>query len=175
MTWWWRALASPWHFLRDAHPFFLTLVVLIGPAVIAAASADSNTPGYALNSVWIYRIQVGLVFFLIEYTLLIAIWLAYQGRSVGEIQLPGGAGFALKDPAKQTADSFEQFRKTTEAQLANDNKSIALLNDIVTGIPQPGDRFVRRLRWVLFGYAQPEDRPDPREHRRESDPAQADE
>jgi len=173
--WWWRAAAWCWGFVSGAHPVFVVLLLLLAPAVVAAVSAKANTPGYALNSLWVYRVQVGLGFFLVEYVLLIAFWLAYQGRSVGKIELPGGAAVDLNDPAQEAADGFEEFRQTTEAQLANDGRSITELTDIVTGMPQPGDGIWRRVRWVLFGYGHPEDRLDPREHRGEPEAPGADE
>jgi hypothetical protein len=162
-------------FATDAHRFFLVLFLMLIPAALAAVSTKAHEPGYALDSVWIYRFEVGLAFFLFEYVLLLALWLAYQGRSIGKIELPGGGGIDMKNPAKQTADGFKEFRDTTKDQLANDSESIAWLTDLAAPMPQPEDGFLRRVRWVLFGYARPQDRPDPREPRGEPETAQADE
>jgi hypothetical protein len=108
---------SIWNWASNAHPFFWLLVAGLIPAVACAAAVQSRTPGYALNSEFVYRAEVGTATYVLFYALVLLLWLGYQGRSVN-IQLPGGGGVSSPDPGlNDAADAFEEFQKSTKARL----------------------------------------------------------
>jgi hypothetical protein len=90
--------------------------------------AESNTPGYALNSVWVYRLEVGGAFFVGVYALFLVFWLAYHGRSVQKAQLPGGLGVDVGDPnLDQAAEGLTAYKEKTDERLARLEASVELL------------------------------------------------
>lgn len=113
-----------------AHPFFWSVVVLFVPAALAALALDSSGPAYALGSVWVHRLQVGLAVFAGLYIFLLVIWLAYQGRTVQRAELPGGAGVEFPDPdLTSAADEFDAYRTITDARITALEESIQVLSD----------------------------------------------
>jgi hypothetical protein len=130
-------------FREGAHPFFWFATTAFVPAAVVAITVESRGPGYALNSVAIYRLEVGFACLLSIYMLVILLWLAYRGESFGNVQLPGGMGAELKNPdpdVTEAADDFLEFKKKTEQTLAKHEESIALLNEIEEELPQPNER-----------------------------------
>ena len=108
---------SIWTWVSNAHPFFWLVVTGLAPAAVAAAAVPARSPVYALNSDFIYRAEVGSVTYVLFYTLVLLLWLGYQGRSV-TIQLPGGGGVSGPDPGlSDAADAFEEFQRSTKARL----------------------------------------------------------
>jgi hypothetical protein len=100
------------------------------PAAIAAASAEGREPGYALNSLWVYRLQVGVAFFVGVYLVVITLWLAYQGRSFGKIGVPGGPELDVPDPnLEQAAEGFDEFVEDATTRLGHHDDSLEDLDD----------------------------------------------
>ena len=113
-----------------AHPFFWLLCVLLVPAIAAAASAPSKAPGYALNSAWVYRLEVGGAFYLGLFVLTLILWLGYSGRSLGELQIPGGGGARLPPPDPDLDDAAEGlagYKQKTDHRLEKLEENIELL------------------------------------------------
>jgi hypothetical protein len=107
---WWKA----------AHPFFWLLWALLVPTVAAVAAAPSRAPGYALESAWLYRLEVGGAFYVGLLLLSLIFWLGYSGRSVGKVQLPGGGGMALANPDPDLDDAAEGlagYKQKTDRRL----------------------------------------------------------
>ena len=118
------------------------------PAGVAAISADAREPGYALDSLWVYRLQVGLAFFVGTYLLVIALWLAYQGRSFGRISIPGGPEMDLPDPnLEAAADGFDEFEDDVRQRLDRHDDSLDDLDDRLAAVE---GSFTARLRGVFF-------------------------
>jgi hypothetical protein len=108
------------------------LVASLVPAVASAAAVHSLRPGYALNSEFVYRAEVGLAIYVCFYALVLLLWLGYQGRSVN-IQLPGGGGVSSPDPGlNDAADAFEEFQKSAAARLDAHDDALEDLDRRVT-------------------------------------------
>jgi hypothetical protein len=115
-----------------AHPFFWLLIASLVPAVASALAVRSLRPGYALNSEFVYRVEVGLATYVCFYALVLLLWLGYQGRSVN-IHLPGGAGVSSPDPGlNAAADAFEEFQKSATARLDAHDDALEDLDRRVT-------------------------------------------
>jgi hypothetical protein len=126
--------------LRGPHPFFWLVVVSLIPSAVAACAADRRAPGYAVNSLWVYRLEVALAFFVGVYVLIVVLWLASQGRSVRQAQLPGGGGVDLPDPnLDRAAEGFDEFQRETQARLETHEDSLDELDDRVTQLESRRD------------------------------------
>jgi hypothetical protein len=87
---------------------------------VAAVAAPSKAPGYALDSKWLYRLEVGGAFFIGLLVLLLILWLGYSGRSIGKIDLPGGGGVALPNPdpdLDEAAEGLAGYKQKTDKRL----------------------------------------------------------
>jgi hypothetical protein len=105
---------------NGAHAFFWLLWALLVPAVVAAVAAPARAPGFALNSAWLYRLEVGGAFFIGLLLLSLIFWLGYSGRSVGKVQLPGGGGMDLGNPDPDLDDAAEGlagYKQKTDRRL----------------------------------------------------------
>lgn len=74
------------------HRTFAALVCIAAIFAIGAgveASPPRDVPSYALDSAIVYRCEVGLALFLGEYLFVIAIVLAFEGKTVGKISTTG--------------------------------------------------------------------------------------
>ncbi len=100
-------------------PFFWPVVVGLILAVIAAFEADASTPSFALGSLWLYRFEVGLAVFIVCYVLALTVCLAWQGRSFGRFELPGGGGADPADPSQKldkASEEVDDFQTETRAR-----------------------------------------------------------
>lgn len=105
---------------KAAHPFFWLLWALLVPAVVAAIAAPAKAPGYALESAWLYRLEVGGAFYIGLLLLSLIFWLGYSGRSAGKVQLPGGGGMNLGNPDPDLDDAAEGlagYKQKTDRRL----------------------------------------------------------
>lgn len=115
---------------RHAHPFFWMVCLLLLLAGFAAFSVPSKAPGYALESSWLYRLEVGGAFFVGLLVVVLVLWLGYSGRSIGGLQLPGGGGVNLPHPDPDLDDAAEGlagYKQKTDARLERLEDSIKLL------------------------------------------------
>ena len=113
-----------------AHPFFWLLGLLFVPAVVAAFATPGRAPGYALDSAWLYRLEVGGAFYLGSLLVALTLWLAYSGRTFGDFQLPGGAGMSVPPPDPDLDDAAEGlagYKQKTDERLRKLEENIELL------------------------------------------------
>ena len=124
---------------RGAHPFFWLVAAAAVPALVTGLRVYARSPGYALNSVVVYRLEVGLGCLLGLYGLVLLLWLAYQGRAIkvkvgpGEIQGP--------DPAAgldEAATGFEEFKEDTAARLDAHDEALESLDARLTTVEGKG-------------------------------------
>lgn len=114
--------------------FFVCLLLLV-PAMLAGSAADSEPPAVALNSEWVYRAEVGLLIYGLEYLLLLVLWLAYFGKSFGRLSLPSGAGVDvpgggdLTAAAQQTDTIASEMRASFSKQNEINRALLKRLND----------------------------------------------
>ncbi|HEY0343941.1 MAG TPA: hypothetical protein VGC59_04815 [Solirubrobacteraceae bacterium] len=128
---------SIWTWASNAHPLFWLLVAGLIPATVGAVAVHPRSPGYALNSDFIYRAEVGTATYVLFYALVLLLWLGYQGRSVN-IQLPGGGGVSTPDPGlSDAADAFEEFQKSTKARLDAHDDALEDLDRRVSAADAP--------------------------------------
>jgi hypothetical protein len=102
-----------------AHPFFWVVALMLVASVAAAAAAPSRSPAYALQSAWLYRIEVGGASFLALTVAALVLWLSYSGRSLGHVQVPG-VGVELRNPdpdLDDAADELAGYRQWIERRL----------------------------------------------------------
>src|SRR4051794_25524645 len=71
------------------HPFFYWCLLSGGLAIATAIDLDtSSPPAVALDSPWLYRVEVGGVVFLILYALGLLLGFAFFGRALRQLDLP---------------------------------------------------------------------------------------
>jgi hypothetical protein len=130
-----RKLARTREWAKKADPFFWLVLVGLVPAALAAWAVDPYEPSWALRSVAVYRIEVGLVVFLASYLIALALGNGYKGRSLGKLGLPGGGEVEPKDPALQEAsEGAAEFEKETRGGLADLADAIATMNGRVSAL-----------------------------------------
>lgn len=130
-----RKLARTRDWAKKADPFFWLVLVGLVPAALAAWAVDSYDPPWALRSVAVYRIEVGLVVFLASYLVALALANGYKGRSVGRLGLPGVGEVDPKDPALQEAsEGAAEFHKETRGGLADLADAVATMNGRVSAL-----------------------------------------
>ncbi len=118
--------------VTSASRFFWPVLLAVVPAAAAALAAEHREPGYALNSAWVYRLQVALAFFVGTYLLIVTLWLAYQGRSFGKVGVPGGPELDVPDPdLEQAAEGFGEFVDDAKERLDRHDDSLEDLDDRV--------------------------------------------
>lgn len=118
--------------MSRANRFFWPVLLALAPAAAAALGAERREPGYALNSVWVYRLQVALAFFVGTYLLIVTLWLAYQGRSFGKVGVPGGPELDVPDPdLERAAEGFDEFVDEAKGRLDRHDDSLEDLDDRV--------------------------------------------
>ncbi len=114
--------------------FWLLLLGLI-PSGYAAVTATGRAPAWSLRSEAIYRMQIGLVVFLGIYLLALAFCLAYLGRSIGRVAIPGGGEVDPKDPALEKASSgAEEFQEQARASIADLGDAMDALSAQLTAL-----------------------------------------
>jgi hypothetical protein len=121
---------------KAAHPFFWLLWLLLLPAIAAAAFAPNEAPGYALHSAWLYRLEVGGAFYFGLFILALLLWLGYTGRSVRNLQLPGGAGAGVPQP---NAD-FDEAATGLQAYAAQTNMRLKKIEDTIRVLATDDDK-----------------------------------
>lgn len=110
------------------HPFFWALLVLAVLSGIGAALAPSaKVPSYALRSVWLYRLEVGGAIFLGLYMVALLIGLAWDGKGIRQVQLPGGVGITVDQNLEGAADGLATYKTKTDERIAKLESSIDLL------------------------------------------------
>jgi hypothetical protein len=108
-----------------ADRFFWLVALGLVPAIYAALRADAERPGWALRSEAVHRFEIGLAVFFGVYLLALALSLAYQGRSIGRLGLPGGAEMDPKDPAlSKAAEGMEEFEAETRRSFDEHDESL---------------------------------------------------
>jgi hypothetical protein len=99
---------------RKPAGLFYLVVVAVAFGVLAALvpPSDSEKPGFALRSNFVYHLEIGLVATAVFYVVGMAMWLAWHGK--GFFKLP--AGIEAPDPAvfDSAADNFEADKRDIE-------------------------------------------------------------
>jgi hypothetical protein len=124
-----RERANKWR--EGAYPFFWLLWLLLLPSIAAAAFAPNKSPGYALDSAWLYRLEVGGAFYMGLFVLVLIFWLGYTGRSVGDVQTPVAGGVGNIPPPNpgldDAAEGLSGYRQKTDGRLEKLEQNIELL------------------------------------------------
>lgn len=105
---------------------FLTVLALLFAGIAAAIwVADSGrTPGYALDSNLIYRIEIGAVLVGFAYAILVTLRLAWRGETFTKFSV-GPAGAEAGDSFESAADDLDVLRD--EVALLAEEVSSALV------------------------------------------------
>lgn len=132
---WKQKLAWTREWAKEADPFFWLVLVGLVPAALAAWAVDPHDPSWALRSVAVYRIEVGLAVYLASYLIALALANGYKGRAIGKLGFPGGGEVEPKDPALQEAsEGAAEFEKETRGGLADLADAIATMNGRVSAL-----------------------------------------
>jgi hypothetical protein len=125
---------SPGGSRRPSSLFWLVGLATIG-GIVAAAAADSETPGFALNSVWVYRAEVGLAFLGAIYLVAMTLWLAWYGKGFFEL---GAFGSTLKAPGaeeiEEAGDDVSDVGKEIEKLQEETTGGLKELDERVTAL-----------------------------------------
>lgn len=95
---------------RSPHPFFWAFLSVVVVGVLGASLAADDKPVWALRSGWVYRAEVGLALAAAVYLLVVAGWLAWNGRTFRRIELPGGTAVEAP-PLDQAANGVDEVAK----------------------------------------------------------------
>jgi hypothetical protein len=74
---------------RKPHPFFYLSAGIAVLGLVAALLAASHAPSFALKSVLVYRLEIGAAVIVAGYGLSVMLWLAWHGRTLRRVELPG--------------------------------------------------------------------------------------
>lgn len=114
-------------------PFFWVALAALLPGALAAFFAPDKSPGYALGATGVYRLELGLIFFAAAYLIGLVLMLAYQGRSLGQLNLANVVGTGLPDPGKPDPDltvaktAFDDFEtQATDRLDAHDDAFLSI-------------------------------------------------
>jgi hypothetical protein len=124
------------------HRTFATLVCIAAILATGAgidASPPRDVPSYALDSAIVYRCEVGLALFLGGYLFVIAIVLAFEGKTLGKIstagiELPGELSSsiisqqALIDRQERMQESFTEREKWLSREVDRLGSELARLS-----------------------------------------------
>lgn len=83
------------------NPLFFGVVLSIGFGLWAALGVDPRTPQASLDSVLVFRLQVGVAVALVGYCATGALWLAWRRTLYRRVGVGGGA---LEPPEKKQAE-----------------------------------------------------------------------
>jgi hypothetical protein len=100
------------------HAFFWLVLLALAVGVTAAWSLNPGNYAYALNSTWVHRTEVGLAAFAVTYLVCLLLWLAYHGKAVRRVELPGGTAVEAPDALDAAAQDFEEFERKTEQRFS---------------------------------------------------------
>ena len=145
-----RASLERW--VAQAHPLFWVLLAPVLPALAAACSVDGGSPTYALESEWVYRLEVALAFYFGLLLVCLTLRLAYFGHTFRRVELPGGPAIEMPDLAglAAAARGFSQFRHDTEEALAHHEEAIGVLDHRLAALEDGRKSELRsRMRRVL--------------------------
>jgi len=149
---------------QGADPFFWVTLFAFAPAAAAAVFAPNKAPGYALEATGVYRLELGLIFFAATYVLGLVLILAYQGRSIGQLNLANVVETDLPDPkeepdpdltvAKTGFDKFEsqanERLKAAEDSFVEVGRRLAALEEAEERRTNAGHQsFANRVRRVI--------------------------
>jgi len=95
---------------RNPHPFFWAFLTVAVVAVLGSSLAADDEPAWALRSGWVYRAEVGIALAAAVYLLVVAGWLAWNGRTFRRIELPGGSAIEAP-PLNQAANGVDEVAK----------------------------------------------------------------
>jgi hypothetical protein len=138
----------------NAKPLFWVMLVPVLPALVAAHFAGGGSPTYALESDWVYRLEVALAFYFGLFIFFLTLYLAYYGHTFKRMELPGGPAVETPDPATldSAAEGFEEFKDETEAVLAQHEEALDDLDDRLAVFENEGETGLwARVRRVLSG------------------------
>ena len=103
--------------MRERWLFFMVLALFLGGLAAAIWVADSGrTPGYALDSNLIYRIEIGAVLVGFAYAILVTLRLAWRGEMFTKFSV-GPAGAEAGDSFESAADDLDILRDRGAATL----------------------------------------------------------
>jgi hypothetical protein len=71
------------------HAFFWVTCAILALGLLAAGTAGSRAPSFALLSEVVYRIEIGAVVVAVSYGVAVMLWLAWHGRTLRRVELPG--------------------------------------------------------------------------------------
>lgn len=122
---------------RSPHSFFWAFLAVVVVAVLGASLAADDEPVWALRSGWVYRAEVGLALAAAVYLLVVAGWLAWNGRTFRRIELPGGS--AIEAPpldqaasgVDDVASEFDDYRKKNDELVRRLDSALDKLNERV--------------------------------------------
>jgi len=105
------------------HPFFWAVSTAVVVGAVAAATAGSASPAFALRSNLVHRIEIGLVPGLVLYAIGLVLWRAWQGEALSRVAGPGGtsvssAGEPVDRQLDTAADNLQAFQTKTDQRLA---------------------------------------------------------
>jgi hypothetical protein len=107
---------------KRPHALFWISLALLVPAGLAVQAADGDAPDVALQSQWVWGMEIGLLVFVLEYVLAIVLWLAYFGKTLARVELPSGTGVEVPDggdlrrAAEETDSITTEIRENQERQ-----------------------------------------------------------
>jgi hypothetical protein len=100
--------------MRERWLFLTVLALLVGGIAAAIWVADSGrTPGYALDSNLIYRIEIGAVLVGFAYAILVTLRLAWRGETFTKFSV-GPAGAEAGDSFESAAEDLDLLRADVE-------------------------------------------------------------
>jgi hypothetical protein len=106
---------------RRPHPYFLVYVIALVAGVFAALKTSPTAEAWSLGSPFVNRCEVGIAVGAVVYITLTGGWLAWKGRYLPNLSLPGsggaGASQSVDDGAEAVdgaATDFNEFRKDVD-------------------------------------------------------------
>jgi len=85
--------------------YLVAAAAAIGVVATLFPPSDTETPGFALRSNFIYHLEIGVATIAVFYVVGMALWLAWHGK--GFFKLPGGIEAPDPDVFDQAADGLE--------------------------------------------------------------------
>jgi hypothetical protein len=121
-------------------PFFFVALLALLPTIAAAIYAPNKAPSYALEATGVYRLQVGLIFYGASYILGLVLVLAWQGRSLGQLNIASVVETDLPDPSQPdenlavAKEAFEEFEEQVNSRLDSHDDSLLAVGKRLDGI-----------------------------------------
>jgi hypothetical protein len=129
---------------RFAFPLLVLLGALLAIGAALEADAPPDIPSYALDSVVVYKCEVGLVLFLLVYVFVATVSLAMEGRTLGKIsttgiELPGELSASVA-AQQELAEELGRVQREVTAQGADLAEDVACLWEAVERIQSDRER-----------------------------------